>query len=66
MAKLNQINVAVIGAGWVGGIRAAACRKNPLIDKLSIAEIDERRVEELKKELEEAGEYPLRNIEGYW
>ena len=22
--------------------------------------------EELKKELEEAGEYPLRNIEGYW
>ena len=51
MAKLNQINVAVIGAGWVGGIRAAACRKNPLIDKLSIAEIDERRVEELKKEL---------------
>ena len=40
MAKLEQINLGVIGVGWVGGIRATACKKNPLIDKLHIAEIN--------------------------
>ena len=51
MAKINQINVGVIGVGWVGGIRATACKKNPVIDKLYIAEIDKNRQRELKKEL---------------
>ena len=49
MAKINQINVGVIGVGWVGGIRATACKKNPVIDKLYIAEIDKNRQRELKK-----------------
>jgi predicted dehydrogenase len=51
MAKIDQINVGVIGVGWVGGIRATACKKNPVIDKLYIAEIDKNRQTELKKEL---------------
>ena len=51
MAKIDQINVGVIGVGWVGGIRATACKKNPIIDKLYIAEIDKNRQSELKKEL---------------
>ena len=41
MAKINQINVGVVGVGWVGGIRATAVKKNPIVDKLYIAEIDE-------------------------
>ncbi|MDB4831790.1 Gfo/Idh/MocA family oxidoreductase [Hyphomicrobiales bacterium] len=52
MAKLEQINLGVIGVGWVGGIRATACKKNPLIDKLHIAEINKARQNELKDELE--------------
>ena len=55
MAKINQINVGVIGVGWVGGIRATACKKNPVIDKLYIAEIDKNRQRELKKELKPDG-----------
>ena len=43
MAKIDQINVGVIGVGWVGGIRATACKKNPIIDKLYIAEINQTR-----------------------
>ena len=39
----SQINVAVIGAGWVGGIRANACARSALVDHLHIAEIDPTR-----------------------
>ncbi|MEC8316076.1 MAG: Gfo/Idh/MocA family oxidoreductase, partial [Pseudomonadota bacterium] len=52
MAKINQINVGVVGVGWVGGIRATAVKKNPIVDKLYIAEIDEKRQQELRAELE--------------
>ena len=52
MAKINQINVGVVGVGWVGGIRATAVKKNPIVDKLYIAEIDEKRQQELQDELE--------------
>ncbi len=52
MAKINQINVGVVGVGWVGGIRATAVKKNPIVDKLYIAEIDKKRQQELKSELE--------------
>ena len=52
MAKIDQINVGVVGVGWVGGIRATAVKKNPIVDKLYIAEIDEKRQQELRAELE--------------
>ena len=44
---MNQINLGVIGAGWVGGIRANACAANPLVDELHIAEIDPARAAEI-------------------
>jgi scyllo-inositol 2-dehydrogenase (NAD+) len=43
MKDPKQINVAVIGAGWVGGIRANACAASPWVDELHIAEIDPAR-----------------------
>ena len=48
---IKQINVGVIGTGWCGGIRANACNSNPLVDKLYIAETNEKRLNELKKNL---------------
>ena len=36
MAKIDQINVGVVGVGWVGGIRATAVKKNPIVHKLYI------------------------------
>ena len=44
MAKINQINVGVVGVGWVGGIRATAVKKNPIVDQLYIAEIDKKSI----------------------
>ena len=48
---IKQINVGVIGTGWCGGIRANACNSNPLVDNLYIAETNEKRLNELKKNL---------------
>ena len=47
---MSQINVGVIGAGWVGGIRANACARNPLVAELHIAEIDPERAAEVAAE----------------
>ncbi|MBN42686.1 MAG: oxidoreductase [Alphaproteobacteria bacterium] len=47
---MTRINVGVIGAGWVGGIRANACAINPLVDELHIAEIDNARAEAIGAE----------------
>ncbi len=41
---MQRINVAVIGTGWIGDIRAVACAKHPLVDNLYLADIDEVRV----------------------
>lgn len=38
IVSYKKINVAVIGAGWVGGIRANACASSPLVSELHIAE----------------------------
>jgi predicted dehydrogenase len=43
----SQINVAVIGTGWCGGIRAETCAKNPFVRDLHIAEIKPERLQEL-------------------
>ena len=47
---MKPINVGIIGTGWTGGIRAAACSRNPLINELHIAEINSERLEEVKGE----------------
>jgi predicted dehydrogenase len=44
---VKQINVGVIGTGWVGGIRANACARNAIIKDLHVAEIDEARRNEM-------------------
>jgi scyllo-inositol 2-dehydrogenase (NAD+) len=48
MAKPN-INVAVIGTGWCGGIRAVAAAASPWVNELHIAEISAERLAEVAK-----------------
>jgi scyllo-inositol 2-dehydrogenase (NAD+) len=48
------IEVAVIGTGWVGGIRAMASADNPQVSKLHIAEIRPDRLAELEAQLKPA------------
>jgi predicted dehydrogenase len=43
----KHINVAVIGTGWCGGIRAAVSAASPWVDELHIAEISEERLKEI-------------------
>ena len=43
----STINVAVIGTGWCGGIRAQTCAKNPFVGDLHIAEIKPERLKEV-------------------
>jgi myo-inositol 2-dehydrogenase/D-chiro-inositol 1-dehydrogenase len=35
---MDQIDVAIIGVGWCGGIRAEACAAHPLVGGVHIAE----------------------------
>ena len=37
MTEFKQINVGVIGTGWVGGIRANACAHNGIVDQIHVA-----------------------------
>ena len=37
---MKQLNVGVIGTGWCGGIRAAACSRSALVGELHLAETD--------------------------
>jgi predicted dehydrogenase len=43
----STVNVAVIGTGWCGGIRAQTCSKNPFVGDLHIAEIKPDRLKEV-------------------
>lgn len=43
----STINVAVIGTGWCGGIRAQTCAKSPFVGDLHIAEIKPERLREV-------------------
>ena len=45
----STINVAVIGTGWCGGIRAQACAKSPFVEDLHIAEIKPERLQEVSE-----------------
>ncbi len=40
---MERINVAIIGTGWCGGIRAEACALNPLVRDLHIVETNAAR-----------------------
>lgn len=44
---MQPIEVAVIGTGWCGGLRAEACSKHPLVKGLHLAEIRPERLSEV-------------------
>lgn len=44
---MKPIEVAVIGTGWCGGIRAETLAAHPLVKALHLAEIDKSRLEEV-------------------
>ena len=45
---MKQVEVAVIGTGWCGGIRADTLSRSALVDKLHICEIRPERLAEVK------------------
>jgi len=45
---MRQVEVAVIGTGWCGGMRAESLAKSALVDKLHICEIKPERLMEIK------------------
>ena len=47
MKDVRRINVAVIGTGWCGGIRAVASSTSPWVNELHIAEIKDDRLQEV-------------------
>ena len=47
---MKQIGVGVIGAGWVGGIRANACARSAFVGALHIAETNPERASEIGAE----------------
>ena len=49
MTVLKQINVAVIGTGWCGGIRAETCAAHPLVKDLHVAETRPERLAEIRE-----------------
>ena len=44
---MSTLNVAVIGPGWCGGIRAVACAQHPIVSDLHIAETNPERLAEV-------------------
>ncbi|HZQ71317.1 MAG TPA: Gfo/Idh/MocA family oxidoreductase [Burkholderiales bacterium] len=46
---MKPIEVAVIGTGWCGGIRAETLARHPLVSALHIADIDAARLEEVRQ-----------------
>src|SRR5258707_3987831 len=47
--RVQQVEVAVIGTGWCGGIRAETLSRSSIVDKLHICEIRPDRLAEVKK-----------------
>jgi predicted dehydrogenase len=45
---MRQVEVAVIGTGWCGGIRARTLAQSALVDRLHICEIRPERLEEVR------------------
>ena len=46
---MKPINVAIIGTGWCGGIRAETCAMNPLVKDLHVVETRAERLAEIAK-----------------
>src|SRR5436305_9072920 len=46
--EVKQVEVAVVGTGWCGGIRAETLSRSALVDKLHICEIRPDRLAEVK------------------
>ncbi|HEU0160554.1 MAG TPA: Gfo/Idh/MocA family oxidoreductase, partial [Hyphomicrobiaceae bacterium] len=46
---MKQVEVAVIGTGWCGGIRAETLARSALVDKLHVCEIRPERLAEIAK-----------------
>jgi myo-inositol 2-dehydrogenase/D-chiro-inositol 1-dehydrogenase len=44
---VDQIEVAVVGVGWCGGIRAEACAAHPLVSGVHVAENRPERLQEI-------------------
>jgi scyllo-inositol 2-dehydrogenase (NAD+) len=47
---MRRINVAVIGTGWIGEIRARACAAHPLMERLHLAELDAEKLARVARE----------------
>jgi scyllo-inositol 2-dehydrogenase (NAD+) len=47
---MDKINVAVVGTGWCGGIRADVCAASPLVNELHLAEIKAERLAQIAGE----------------
>src|SRR4030081_2988036 len=47
--RVQQVEVAVIGTGWCGGIRAETLSRSSIVDKLHICDIRLDRLAEIKK-----------------
>jgi predicted dehydrogenase len=48
-SPVKQVEVAVIGTGWCGGIRAETLSRSALVDKLHVCEIRPDRLAEVRK-----------------
>lgn len=44
----EPLEVAIVGTGWCGGIRAVAAGNSPMVRKLHLAEVNEERLEEVR------------------
>ena len=53
--SVKQVEAAVIGTGWCGGIRAETLSRSALVDKLHICEIRPDRLAEVKALTRPAG-----------
>src|SRR5581483_6935344 len=47
---MRRLNVAVIGTGWIGSMRAHGCVASHLVDTLYLAELDHAKGEKVAKE----------------
>ena len=47
---MDKINVAVVGTGWCGGIRADVCANHPLVNELHLAEVKAERLAQIAGE----------------
>jgi hypothetical protein len=47
---MDKINVAVVGTGWCGGIRADVCANHPLVNDLHLAEVKAERLAQIAGE----------------